>query len=157
MQRKWGGVTKPLHQTVSPYFSSFDGSYCCLWGTYWPLFVDHVSLAHSSILPSLFPFTSCFLSQVQFPDLLSVGVSVMTGIVFHARLVLTLCVSSSWLHHYVTWTVFFPPSFSWTVFPSLQQLFSSYVNNLDIFAILLCKVMDLTDGHRMLKWASEFL
>lgn len=63
----------------------------------------------------------------------------MGEVFFHARLVLTVCVSSSPLHHYVTWAVFFFPSLSWLVFPSLWQLFKSYINNLYTFSIITVK------------------
>ncbi len=68
----------------------------------------------------------------------------MVEVFFHARLALTECVSSSWLH-YVTWTelfffffIFSPHSHDLCFFPSGSLLFS-YVNNLGSFASMTVK------------------
>lgn len=63
----------------------------------------------------------------------------MGEVFFHARLVLTVCVSNSWLHYVTSHGLCFTPS---------GTLSCSYVNNVGSFA---CKVM-----KEALKWTAMF-
>lgn len=92
--------------------------------------------------PFFFPFflwfiVSWFLSSLLTFSQWGRGVEVMVEVFFHARLVLTVCVSSSRLH-YVTWTelFFFPPHSHGLCFSPSGSLSFSYVNN-----FCDCKVM----------------
>lgn len=105
------------------------------------------------ILPALLPLRRLSIhllvfeqSPISWPSFAGVGeVEVMAEVFFHARLVLTVCVSVSQLH-YVIWTegcfffsfIFSPHSHGLCFYPS-GSLSYSYVNNLFLFATVTVK------------------